>query len=214
MARDLAGNQTSRDIWKDINLVPSSFCSFLIAYCDWHIFYRKFLCPWEGCDYGSHEKSNLTIHYRRQCVLFIFFHPPHWCIPFFLALKINPVFVQITRITANSDAVILPLYFVTGYVPTAMSPSLRLWPPSPSGLPPLLPDLPSAERWIPLIHLRVGVFYLHHLATPMQSPIWRFLTPTPSPTYFATGRVFPSLSSTLTITGTISTSDPTMTLRY
>ena len=67
-------------IW--IYTVRPSLCCYLTRLLWLTHNFRKLLCPYasEGCEFRTHQKSNLKTHIRqgRQCVLFIIFLPPHW----------------------------------------------------------------------------------------------------------------------------------------
>ena len=126
MERQSVGSQTSDATWELIIQPQSLFCPNLLlpVYCNWHIFYRKLPCPWEGCGFKTFQRRDLMTHYRGQCVYYSSYFPSHWCI---LLLAREYLFVLMTRTPAlaHFEHVILPLFSDTGNTFTTTSKHLR-----------------------------------------------------------------------------------------
>ena len=126
------------------SVFPKSLFS-LIIYC------RKLPYPWEGCTYSTLQKSNLRLRtrYRRQCVLFIFFSPPHrdWCILLLLAQMRNHLSVLTTPpAIANSRLAIRPHSSV---IDVDYTTRFRLGAPSPTVSSLTIPSLPKVGQIFP-----------------------------------------------------------------
>ena len=75
-----ARKRTCGVTWKFTVLTTCSFCCFLTHLLRLTHIYRKILCPVKDCNHSTRQRSNMATHLRRQCVLFIPFPPPHWCV--------------------------------------------------------------------------------------------------------------------------------------